>query len=509
MSEITTYPDKTSKLVINYLKKKKFLTAAQIKDLQKEGKKQKTSTLNVFLEKNPKFQEKTEQLIVHITGKEVKSSEEVQEGIRKSGKVTILDSDDTKADNANTFVYSMLKKCIEIDGSDIHIDLALSEEGFTGFNLRFRVDGKCREADFSEDMMLYRGIVNKLKLDAGLKIDERRLPQDGRISFELDSCVYNFRLSFMPNTIRNAQEEKIVLRQMADVSKCDLYGLDLLQYQLAYLEDAIKYPHGFICVTGPTGSGKTTLLYALLQQIDRGSKNIITLEDPIEAEIPLVNQSQMFHRIGYDFAAGLRVILRQDPDIIMVGEMRDEETAAKAFEAANTGHLVFSTLHTNTAASSITRLLQMKVPYYFISSSLKFIVAQRLVRRVCTACRQKHPHKKKVMDKIKEAFKGASKPVADLLKENSKSATVFAPYSNGKTCKECGGVGYKGRMAIMEVMKVNDEIRRIVNFEQGNEDQIEKAAVENGMLTIQQYGYLQVLLGLTTFEEINNTVLST
>jgi len=430
-----------------------------------------------------------------------------EKDIEKS-KLSIVSDDDVRSSDANAFVYNMLKGSIKRGASDIHIDLALDEQGQVGFRLRYRTDGKCADKDFYSDITLYRGIVNKLKLDAGLKIDERRLPQDGRISFEFEGTVYNFRLSFMPNTIRNAQEEKIVLRQMADVKNCNLYNLDILEYNLRYLEEAIKYPHGFCCVTGPTGSGKTTLLYAMLQEIDRSSKNVLTLEDPIEAEIPLVNQSQMFHRIGYDFASGLRVILRQDPDIIMVGEMRDEETASKAFEAANTGHLVFSTLHTNTAASSITRLLQMNVPYYFISSSLKFVVAQRLVRRVCTECRREHPDKSEIMRQIEATFSDASKPIKALYEQFKKDPKVYAPYSNGHVCERCNGVGYKGRMAIMEVMKIDDDIRKIINFENGNEDRVEEEAVKNGMLNLQQYGYLQVLAGLTTFEEINNTVLS-
>jgi type IV pilus assembly protein PilB len=192
----------------------------------------------------------------------------------------------------------------------------------------------------------------------------------------------------------------------------------------------------------------------------------------------------------------------------MVGEMRDEETALKAFEAANTGHLVFSTLHTNTASSSITRLLQMKVPFYFISSALKFVVAQRLVRRVCKECKRKHPHEADVMKKIEESFKDASKDVKKVFEEAKKKAQVFAPYSDGKVCSKCQGVGYKGRIGIMEVMKVEDEIRKIINFENGNEDKIQQSAVKNGMLTIQQYGYLLVMNGITTFEEVNNAVLS-
>jgi type II secretory ATPase GspE/PulE/Tfp pilus assembly ATPase PilB-like protein len=497
---MSNFNQQISDKVINYLSTNDYLTTVDVENLRKKAVEQKKQALTIFLEENPHLAEKTQQLIIHLDG------EPKTEAAKKS-KLEIMDEEAGSAD-ANSFVYDMLKNCIEREASDIHIDMTLDKNGQVAFKLRYRMDGRCFDESVYQDIMLYRGIVNKLKLDAGLKIDERRLPQDGRISFELKGKVYNFRLSFMPSTIRNAQEEKIVLRQMADVSRCNLYELGILDYTIKYLEDAIKYPHGFICVTGPTGSGKTTTLYALLQEIDRVSKNVMTLEDPIEAEIPEVNQSQMFHRIGYDFAAGLRVILRQDPDIIMVGEMRDEETALRAFEAANTGHLVFSTLHTNTAASSITRLLQMGVPHYFISSSLKFIVAQRLARRVCTECRREHPDKDMVTKEIDQAFESASPHVKKLYKEASAKATLYAPYSNGKVCERCHGTGYKGRIGIFEIMKISDDIRHVISFENGNEDKIQDIAEKEGMLTIQQYGYLMAMSGITTFEEVNTMVLS-
>ncbi len=422
----------------------------------------------------------------------------------QGSKAKILNQDN--AMDANGFVYEILKNSIEKSASDIHIDLTLSKKGQAAFKIRYRVDGHCFDAGLFEDIPLYRGIINKLKLDAGLKIDERRLPQDGRISFRLNETIYNFRLSLMPCTIRNQQEEKVVLRQMADVNTCELDQLGILPIYTKSLTASIQLPHGFICVTGPTGSGKTTLLYALLKEIDRSQKNCITLEDPIEAEIPLVNQSQMFHRIGYDFEKALRVTLRQDPDIIMVGEMRDEETANKAFEAANTGHLVFSTLHTNTAASSITRLLQMKVPHYFISSSLKYVVAQRLIRKLCQNCSTPDPQTEVILNEIKKSFKSSHSKIKTIFQEASKSIEVLK--SNETSCENCSRVGYKGRMAIMEVMKIEDEIKRIINFESGNEQAIQKAAINGGMLTIKQYGYLQVLKGLTSFEEVNNVIAS-
>ena len=497
-----SYTKDISEKVLRYLTDNNLLAETELVSLRKKSATAGKPELTIFIEENPQYKEKIQQIAVYV---ENGHGQKNQKEAAKS-KIEILEENESA--DANAFVFDMLKKCVERGASDVHIDLSLTEKGQKAFKLRYRVDGRCfDEADYS-DIMLYRGIVNKLKLDAGLKIDERRLPQDGRISFELNSTIYNFRLSFMPSTIRNAQEEKIVLRQMADVKTCNLYKLDILPYDLKMLEEAIKFPHGFVCVTGPTGSGKTTTLYALLKEIDRAEKNCMTLEDPIEAEIPLVNQSQMFHRIGYDFAAALRVILRQDPDIIMVGEMRDEETASKAFEAANTGHLVFSTLHTNTAASTITRLLQMKVPHYFISSSLKYIVAQRLIRRVCIDCRRDHPDSSDIMKEIKEAFKGAHPDVKALYDEALREVKIYANYTNGGSCKTCKGTGYKGRMGIMEVMKINDAIRHIISFENGNEDHIQEEAEKSGMLTIRQYGFIQVLKGLTTFEEVNNAVLT-
>lgn len=556
------YSQELSNKVTNYLKETDFLTADQWNDLEKKSVDENQPLLTIFLNDFPDFSHKTAQLIAHLSdtsflgeGEKVEllplegslvSVKHVKVGRKPSLVCLDPDHEELKqvqaqksfqklplyvaspdyfdrlerpksqvqlteggqdAADANAFVFNMLKQCVEKGASDVHIDLGHDKEGSVGFKLRYRVDGKCRDEGFYGDVMLYRGIVNKLKLDAGLKIDERRLPQDGRISFELEGKVYNFRLSFMPNTVRNQQEEKIVLRQMADVETCNLYDLDIHPYALKDLEKVTQFPHGFVCVTGPTGSGKTTLLYALLQQIDRVQTNVMTLEDPIEAEIPLVNQSQAFHRIGYDFAAGLRVMLRQDPDVIMVGEMRDEETANKAFEAANTGHLVFSTLHTNTAASSITRLLQMQVPFYFISSALKTVIAQRLVRRICTDCRREHPYPKDMLKSIDEAFAGASRSVRDLLSEAKKSFTLYAESDSESECKRCHGLGYKGRMAVMEVMKIDDEIRHVINAEQGNEGEIQAIAEKNGMMTLQQYGYLQVLKGMTTFEEVNRVVM--
>lgn len=494
------YTQETSEKVLKYLRSNNLLADAELKSLKKRSSTNKLVALNIFIKENPQHEEKIQQIVVHI-------DKEKQAGaVAAKSQIEILEENESA--DANAFVYDMLKNCVKRSASDVHIDLALSKNGQKAFKLRYRVDGRCFDDGDYSDIMLYRGIVNKLKLDAGLKIDERRLPQDGRISFELDEEIYNFRLSFMPSTVRNSQEEKIVLRLMADVKTCNLYKLDILPYNLKMLEEAISLPHGFICVTGPTGSGKTTTLYALLKEIDRGEKNCMTLEDPIEAEIPLVNQSQMFHRIGYDFGAALRVILRQDPDIIMVGEMRDEETASKAFEAANTGHLVFSTLHTNTAASTITRLLQMKVPHYFISSSLKYIVAQRLIRRVCVDCRRDHPDEKEIMTEIKDSFKDSNSEVKALYGKWSKDAKIYANYTNGGSCKTCSGTGYKGRMGIMEIMKIDDEIRHIISFENGNEDHIQKIAEKSGMLTIRQYGYIQTLRSLTTFEEVNNAVLA-
>lgn len=490
------YNSEISEKVLNYLKINNLIEESQFLSLIQKSHENNTSALNIFIQDYPEYLEKIQQIVRYLEKNKPSSFQK--------NKLEILDQNDSA--DANSFVYKMLKNSITYGASDVHIDLTLTDNFKKAFKIRYRVDGKCFDEGLHEDIDLYRGLVNKLKLDAGLKIDERRLPQDGRISFEYKDCIYNFRLSFMPNTIRNSQEEKIVLRQMADVNSCDLRKLNVLPYNLNMLQEAISLPHGFICITGPTGSGKTTTLYSLLKDIDRTEKNCMTLEDPIEAEVPLVNQSQMFHRIGYDFSSALRVILRQDPDVIMVGEMRDEETANKAFEAANTGHLVFSTLHTNTASSTITRLLQMKVPYYFISSALKYVVAQRLVRRICLDCRRPHSDQKNINNLIEEAFSDSISQIHDIFSTYKKEAQIFDLTPNLNVCNACRGTGYRGRVGIMEVMKIQDDIRHIINFENGNEDRIQKAAEQGGMMTIKQYGYLQVLSGLTTFEEINTAV---
>jgi len=314
---------------------------------------------------------------------------------------------------------------------------------------------------------------------------------------------FEFRISFNPVTKKNEQLEKVVLRQMADVSKCDLNMLGILPYNLKLFKEAIALPYGFNVVTGPTGSGKTTTLYSILQEIDRGAKNVCSIEEPIEAEVARVNQTQVRHDIGLDFARVLRALLRQDPDVIMVGEMRDLETAETALDAALTGHVVWSTLHTNSAVASISRLIQMGIKDYMAANALAYIIAQRLVQRVCTDCRVIHPEAESLLkQKIMPAFAGASEAVKAELETALKNTMIYKAVRDDNDCQKCDGRGYKGRVGVMEVLKMNDAMRDIIIREEGNEIKLEQEAISAGMMTMEQYGYLKVLAGETTVDAV-------
>lgn len=356
--------------------------------------------------------------------------------------------------------------------SDIHIEPAEDI-----LRVRYRIDGILYEVN-TIPKEFHRAIVSRIKILSKMDIAESRKPQDGRARLKLENKDLDLRVSTFPTV----QGENAVLR-LLDRSSV-LLGLKELGFSQKELEDfdkLIRRPNGIILVTGPTGSGKTTTLYAALTTINSMEKNIITLEDPVEYELPLIRQTQVNPKAGITFANGLRSILRQDPDIIMVGEIRDKETADVAIQAALTGHLVFSTLHTNDASSALTRLINMGVEPFLISSSVIGILAQRLVRAICDKCKEKYTLTPAVLKDL-----GVGKGVE---------------FYRGKGCSKCKDTGYKGRVGIFELLMMDEEIRRMVN-EKKSADQIQERSVAMGMKTLRRDGLEKVKRGRTSPDEV-------
>lgn len=382
------------------------------------------------------------------------------------------------------------KHAIDGKASDIHIE-PIDDE----YRVRFRVDG-ILHSSLTLPKDVGRAVVARIKILSNLKIDEKRKPQDGRFRMENDTKRIDFRVSTLPVL----EGEKVVLRVLDKNSGLgDMESLGLMGKNFRIFNKRIYDPYGIILITGPTGSGKSTTLYAFLRALNKVTTNIITLEDPVEYYLDGINQSQVRPEIGYTFASGLRSILRQDPNVIMVGEIRDSETAELSIHAALTGHLVFSTLHTNTAIGAIPRLIDMGLEGFLLASSLKVVAAQRLVRRVCEKC--------KIEEKItKEMEDGIRKKLALLEEEDIKQYGVdlhkpFVFYK-GKGCEHCGGSGYKGRLAIYEVLEVDDVISSLMVRQHVSDIEIEKQAIAQGMMFMKQDGFLKALQGQTTLAEI-------
>jgi len=371
-------------------------------------------------------------------------------------------------------VNLMIIQAINKRASDIHIE-PLED----GLDIRYRVDGILHDVQ-RPPKYLQSAIISRIKVLANLDISEHRIPQDGRFNIKVENRDIDIRVSCVP-TIYG---ENVVLRLLDPNSVAlGLEKLGFLESTLNKYEDLIHRPYGIILVTGPTGSGKTTTLYASLSTINSPEKNIITIEDPVEYHLGGIRQIQINPKVELTFASGLRSILRQDPDIIMVGEIRDLETAEIAIHAALTGHLVFSTLHTNDAAGAITRLIDMGVEPFLASSSIIGVVAQRLVRVICPDCKEAYEPDNSVLEKI-----GIQKD------QNTK-------FYRGKGCDKCMHTGYLGRIAIFELMIPNDDIRGLT-VNKSTTEQLKKAAIESGMTTLQQDGIQKVLSGLTSIEEV-------
>ncbi len=374
-------------------------------------------------------------------------------------------------------VNLMTARAVESRASDIHI-----EPFENRLKIRYRVDGVLREVE-SPPSRLSAAVISRIKIMAKLNIAERRLPQDGRIQLRAQGKEIDLRVSTVPTL----WGESVVMRILDKASVVlDFAKLGFSSRTLKRFLDVLHQPHGIILVTGPTGSGKTTTLYTALQTINTPERKILTVEDPVEYQLEGVNQIQVKAQINLTFANALRAIVRQDPDVIMIGEMRDVETAGIAVQSALTGHLVLSTLHTNDAAGSITRLLDMGVEDYLLTSTINGILAQRLVRLLCTQCRQPYP---------------ALPELADELRLHRFSDTRDITLYKSVGCEQCGGTGYRGRAAIMEFLVMSDPLRRMV-LKHADAGELQAAAQKEGMDTMYEDGLRKAVAGLTTIEEV-------
>lgn len=384
-------------------------------------------------------------------------------------------------------VFVILRHAIEGNASDIHI-----EPGREKLVVRFRLNGILHPSLFLP-LNVHPAIAARIKILSGLKIDEKRLPQDGRFSEKINNKNIDFRVSTFP-TLYGEKVELRVLDSSTGLRSFEELGL--VGRNLEVVKNAIKKPYGMILFTGPTGSGKTTTQYAILRILNKDSVNIVTVEDPIEYSIAGVNQSQVKPEIGYTFAHGLRQILRQDPNIIMVGEIRDEETASLAVNAALTGHIVLSTLHTNSSVGVVARLMDMGVRPFLIPSTLRVVISQRLVRALCPHCKIKI----RAPEKIRSYILKVVKDMPVFAKKEVKIGDPLLIYE-AKGCEACGFTGYSGRMGLFEVLSMSDELEKLI---QNNplESSILKVAKKQGMLTMEQGGILKVLDGQTTIEEV-------
>ncbi len=393
-----------------------------------------------------------------------------------------IHSKEYKPDNEQSsimlLIEQILKSSIANNASDIHI-----EPNATDVSVRNRVDGVLREI-FVLDIEVYNALASRIKILGNLDISEKRRAQDGRFSMEIAGSAYDFRLSTAPTmhgesiVMRILDQQKILLK---------LNELGMSEQNLKKFEDLLGAPYGIVFVTGPTGSGKTTTLYAALNEVKDIQNKIITIEDPIEYQLPLVQQMQTNDKIGYGFNDVLRSVLRQDPDIIMVGEIRDEETLSTAVGASLTGHLVFSTLHTNDAPSAITRMVQMGLQSYLIADSLVGIVTQRLVRKICPYCKKEHKPQRSLLQKVHAYL--PEHPIFHL----------------GQGCSKCGFSGYLGRVMICEILTIDDRLSAMI-AEEKSKYEIFQAARENGFEPMIADGIAKVLEGTTSLEEVLRVV---
>jgi len=379
-------------------------------------------------------------------------------------------------------VNLIISSAIKAHASDIHIEPSYKET-----RVRFRIDGVLHPQP-APPKKFHNAIISRIKIMANLDISERRIPQDGRTKLKIDDKEIDLRISILPC----GPGEKVVMRILDSSGlKLKLEDLGFEPENLAIFSKCIKAPHGINLITGPTGSGKSTTLYSALSTLNGPDVNISTIEDPIEYNLEGINQVGVNSDVGLSFAAGLRSFLRQDPDIIMVGEIRDFETMSIAINAAMTGHLVFSTLHTNDAPGAITRIGMMGIEPFLTSSTLLMVVAQRLVRSVCKNCKEAYEIKPELLTGM-----GVSR---SLIEKNMKDGRLFL--YRGKGCDKCAKTGYKGRVGIHEILEVNDSIRRLI-IEKADASMIKEDAKRNGMITLRESALRKMFAGMTTIEEV-------
>lgn len=378
-------------------------------------------------------------------------------------------------------VSTILEYAVTSRASDIHIEPMEDR-----MRVRYRIDGILYDR-LSLPRSVQEAVISRIKILSEMKIDEHRTPQDGRFNFKIDEKEVDLRISVLPTVYG----EKIVMRLLRKSGGVPtLQELGLSGASLKNLETAMLRPHGIIIVVGPTGSGKTTTLYSVLNKLNTTRVNISTLEDPVEYQMPGINQVQVNPAVGLTFAEGLRSFLRQDPNIILVGEIRDQETTELAIQAALTGHLVFSTLHTSSASGALPRLLDLGAETFLLASTINAVLGQRIVRKICSQCKIDIVPPKQLIDEMKAVLGKYFPAQMQVIK-----------FYKGKGCAECGGAGYKGRVGIFETLPITEKVSALI-LQHADSGTIEKQAVFEGMITMKQDGYLKVLAGVTTIEEV-------
>jgi len=402
--------------------------------------------------------------------------DDVADSLSTGARTLESDADSGEESVVSKLLNLVITEAVHQGAGDIYLEPQEKD-----LRVRFRIDGVCQEVMRSPKKIQVQ-LISRVKISAGMDIAERRIPQDGRFGVVLDGNAVDFRVAVLP-TVRGEMSVMRLLRH--DSIMMSLKDLGFLPGPLEAVKESLAKPYGAILVTGPTGSGKSTTLYAAINETNDPTTNLITVEDPVEYRLEGLSQVQVHERAGLTFASALRSILRQDPDTVMIGEIRDVETATIAIEAALTGHLVLSTLHTNTAPSAITRLTEMGVEPFLTVSAINCVVAQRLARRLCNECKEAYVPEEEALERIDFPFEKGNPP------------TLYKAVG----CKKCGMIGYKGRMGIHEVLKMTEKLERL-SVDHASSDELARQAIEDGMVPLRQDGFAKVALGQTSIEEI-------